>query len=322
MFALKRARPSSRCVMGCHVLHAPGAYPAVLSGMRAAISGRCCGYSARVLRLCVFGIGISFRACFVRHSPPPACRSGGTLIRAYPARAPAPVGAPRREPDAGRNSPVGRIGGFFAPARTAKRSSSADAASFLRPNIAHDSDISIIITELLLNIHEQIIIAGRPGAPISRERPDKRANAFLQRIEVAAASGAEAASAAGKRVMARQRDCFAPGNGIADGVSRPGAQRRSGRGKWRVDRGRKPQYPAASRCRRGPDRTWRQNATQRLETPAGETPLERRPDSPGRFAGGESALTGRSRRPVADSRREVRPRGRGGDATIGTARPA
>ena len=53
--------------------------------------------------------------------------------------------------------------------------------------------MSIIITELLLNIHEQIIIAGRPGAPISRERPDKRANAFLQRIEVATASGAEAA---------------------------------------------------------------------------------------------------------------------------------
>ena len=67
----------------------------------------------------------------------------GTLIRAYRAPASAPVGArfaPARfarliaracEPAAGRTSPVCRIGGFFAPARAAKRSGPADAASFL-----------------------------------------------------------------------------------------------------------------------------------------------------------------------------------------------
>ena len=69
---------------------------------------------------------IAFRSIPFRPSRRPAARSG-TLIRAYPARAPVLVGARfaparfarliarmrPREPDAGRTSPVGRIGGFF-----------------------------------------------------------------------------------------------------------------------------------------------------------------------------------------------------------------
>ena len=44
-------------------------------------------------------------------------------------RAPDCPGAPVREPNAGRTSPVGRIGGLFAPARTGKRGGLANADS-------------------------------------------------------------------------------------------------------------------------------------------------------------------------------------------------
>jgi len=43
--------------------------------------------------------------------------------------------------------PLAESEAFFAPARTAKRSEPADAASFLRLNIAYNSDMSIIIQE-------------------------------------------------------------------------------------------------------------------------------------------------------------------------------
>ena len=187
MFALKRARPSSRCVMGCHVLHAPGAYPAVLSGMRAAISGRCCGYSARVLRLCVFGIGISFRACFVRHSPPPACRSGGTLIRAYPARAPAPVGAQtaparfarliaRARPGANRTQDATRLSAESGSFRTgpARAGSGPRMPLPSDPSYHNLSKYNPIIQKYCLNV--MIIHGTRSGSsifPVRTESPPR-----------------------------------------------------------------------------------------------------------------------------------------------------
>ena len=189
-------------VMRCRGLHAPGAYPAVPSDMKAAISGRCFGYSAQVLRLCIFGIGISFPPCFVPHSPPPAWRSGGTLIRAYPARAPAPVAARfaparfarliarmRLRARAGRRAHLARWPnrGLFRAGANGETKRTRGCCFLPAPNIAYDSDLSIIIEDLLLNTHERFIVAGRPGASNSRKRRDMRADAFFQRIEVVTA---------------------------------------------------------------------------------------------------------------------------------------
>ena len=60
---------------------------------RALARGKSSGYVLRFPRLRIFGMGLSFRALFVPFFPPPGCLGSGTLIRAYPARAPAPAGA-------------------------------------------------------------------------------------------------------------------------------------------------------------------------------------------------------------------------------------
>ncbi len=88
-FVMRARQDPLRYVMRCHVLHACGAYPASRSGMGT-------GYSIRFLRLRVFGMGLSFRPVSVPFFPPSGCRSGGTLFRAYPARACAGAGACRR----------------------------------------------------------------------------------------------------------------------------------------------------------------------------------------------------------------------------------
>ena len=53
MFCHARRQDPVQCVMKCHDLHAPGAYPVSRSGMRS-------GYSIRFLRLLVFGMGCPF----------------------------------------------------------------------------------------------------------------------------------------------------------------------------------------------------------------------------------------------------------------------
>ena len=140
MLAVKRARPSSRYVMGCHVLHAVGAYAADVSGMGPCSSpslnsarpcpvarplalsrplleagaailfcGRVRLVEAASVRLPHVVSSIPFRSTSFRSTRRrvergehyewrrwrrrPAARSGGTLIRAYPARAPVPARA-------------------------------------------------------------------------------------------------------------------------------------------------------------------------------------------------------------------------------------
>ena len=82
--------PAQRHGMSCFP-HAEDAYATAVSGMtppfRTDAPGIPSGFPASV-----FGMYLSFRPIFVPSSPPPVSRSGGTLIRAYPARAPAPVG--------------------------------------------------------------------------------------------------------------------------------------------------------------------------------------------------------------------------------------
>ena len=99
-------------VMGCHDRHAGSTYPVAVSGMQPPVLPRRSRYSIRFSHLPVFGMRLSSRFAFVPFSPPPAPPGSGSLYRAYPARARAPVGAGAvRAPDCargrGRTSPVG-----------------------------------------------------------------------------------------------------------------------------------------------------------------------------------------------------------------------
>ena len=189
------ARAVSWNVMRCHVLHAQCLYPAAVAGMRSALprlnllrpplppgrkqEGSLCGGRSAPGEAAFFSIlhvVPSSRFVLLPSVPPAAAPNAGehyrwrrrprlpgaagTLIRAYPARAPAPVGARRRgavcapdcpgaPPRASRTQgalrPLAESGAFFAPARTAKRSGPADAASFSLPNLATVWRISISI---------------------------------------------------------------------------------------------------------------------------------------------------------------------------------
>ena len=146
-------RDPLRYVMGCHDLHAQGAYAMACPGMGS-------GYSIPFPGLCIFGMGLPFQSVFVPFFPPPAAPGDGTLIRAYPARAPAPVGARfaaariarliARARKARHRAHVSRPfrGSFFAPARN-RSEAPPDGASFPRSNLGivfymsiHISDIS------------------------------------------------------------------------------------------------------------------------------------------------------------------------------------
>ena len=118
------------------------------------------GIPSRFPGFCIFGMGLPFQSVFVPFFPPPAAPGDGTLIRAYPARAPAPVGARfaaariarliARARKARHRAHVSRPfrGSFFAPARN-RSEAPPDGASFPRSNLGivfymsiHISDIS------------------------------------------------------------------------------------------------------------------------------------------------------------------------------------
>ncbi len=122
-----------RYVMRCHDLHARGAYAESCPGMGP-------WYSIRFLRLRVFGMACPFgpspfrssrRRLSKRRDPDSrvscagACARAGARIAA--ARLVRLIARARRRAHLSRAF----LRGFFAPARTAKRSGPADAASFL-----------------------------------------------------------------------------------------------------------------------------------------------------------------------------------------------
>ena len=164
MFAVQRVRPSSRCVMVCHVLHAVGACAADVSGMGLCLSpslnlARSCPAARPPAlsrewerRYCFAGRFASLKLClsvFRMSFPPsrfvlPAARLPGAAdpdSRVSCAPAPAPARARlaaariarliARARDGGRTSPV-RSQGSFAPERKTKQP--PDAASFLLPH--------------------------------------------------------------------------------------------------------------------------------------------------------------------------------------------
>ena len=90
--------------MGCHVLSCAGSAWRGQTGPAAVVPVRRSGYSARFLRLAVFGIGLSSRSVFAPFSRRPAARRGGpTYAARNRARAGGRVGAGAvRAPDCAR----------------------------------------------------------------------------------------------------------------------------------------------------------------------------------------------------------------------------
>ena len=102
------------------------------SGHGAVVSAWCSGYSIRVPRLPFSAwslLSVRLRSVlpaaapsaagpFFAHNARRRPRARPRAYRGGAVRAPDCPGAPAREPDAGRTSPVGRIGGFSAPAPT------------------------------------------------------------------------------------------------------------------------------------------------------------------------------------------------------------
>ena len=149
--------------MRCHVFHAQGSYAVAGSGMGF-------GYSIRFRQHSVFGTGLPLiPVLFGSLRSRPA--SGGTLIRAYPVR-PCRRGSRARlrgrEPSAGRTSPVGRIGGLFAPVPTRKARRPPDTACPAQ----YDLYLFLVklIEELLLKFNERYTICGLERNPAKAER--------------------------------------------------------------------------------------------------------------------------------------------------------
>ena len=134
------------------------------------------------------------------------CRRG----RAYRAGA-------ARAPDCARESqgaPLPCVSqGFFAPARTAKRSGLANAASFLHPNLAENFHMSISLSEILPKFYEQNCFkrSRRAPAPACLRRRDgnesgrDRWSQSLRRESVPRAPGPSPARAGGRGRKIRSR---------------------------------------------------------------------------------------------------------------------
>ncbi len=176
--------------MKCHDPHASGAYPVVLPGIRLPfvslprLRGRLApdsdpgpgreGFSqpgrAVSPKLCLSASRTPFLHPVLFQFVPSSRRwrgpCGEALIRAYPARAPAPAGAriaaarfarliaparpcarPERRAHVSRRLP----GVFFAPARTGRGSGSADAVPFHRPYMSARDDNVKSIKRIITN---------------------------------------------------------------------------------------------------------------------------------------------------------------------------
>ena len=154
-----KTRRMSWNVMFCHVLSCGVPPPAAIChGMscfvcewciccvpfrhEAAVSGRGTGVCVRLFRLCVFGMGPSFRSRFVPPAPPPARRRRNPFPRVSRACAPAPgraryaaarfarlIAPARARPGAGAPGFASGFSGFASSARVP----SFAAVSCLRP---------------------------------------------------------------------------------------------------------------------------------------------------------------------------------------------
>ena len=156
-FVMRAGGTPLRYVMGCHDLHARGAYAMACPGMGS-------GYSIPFPGLLIFGMGLPPQSVFVPFLPPPAAPGGGTLIRAYLARARARVGAGAvRAPDCPRAR--GRTQGarlpsvpreFFAPGATGTKPP-PDGVLFLRPDPAIVAHMSTPVTDIVQDMRTKYL---------------------------------------------------------------------------------------------------------------------------------------------------------------------
>ena len=148
MFCHEDPGDTVRYVMGCHVLHACSACPTAGSGMRRSFRAEGPGIPFRFPGFASSAWVDPFNPVPFRSSRRPALRSGGALIRAYPARAPAPAcarfAAARIACLIARTHPRVRANGRMHFARWLNQDFSRrregnrppDAASFLPPHLS------------------------------------------------------------------------------------------------------------------------------------------------------------------------------------------
>ena len=154
MFCHAGRRDPLRYVMRCHVLHTQNAYVVARSGIGS-------GYSIPFSEFLIFGMGLPCNPSSFCSSRHPASRSGGTLLRAYPARGRlcrrgrAFRGGANRAPDCAREASTGRRAHVSRPFRGIFfRASAKQERSRLRmaPSSSGPIQLFYIMCQVILRI--------------------------------------------------------------------------------------------------------------------------------------------------------------------------